>query len=281
MSITAEPIAAETKLPFVEAELTYLGAMSEKPFNYTYGPPPGKPLTNHNYEPHRVRIHDLRMMTTPPSLDREGFQIIEHPTACQDLYDDEEIRRVYYPECEAAVAKATGATRVIVFDHTLRRRAPIADRTPGVPRQPVTRVHNDYTETSGPQRVRDLMGDEAETLLRGRYAFINLWRPIKGPVIDMPLAYGDARSIAYDDFIGSDLIYPDRRGETYALRYSPTHRWYYAPKMRRDEAALLKCFDSIRSGIARFSPHTAFVDPNTPKDAPPRESIEIRTIAFW
>jgi len=125
------------------------------------------------------------------------------------------------------------------------------------------------------------MGDEAETLLRGRYAFINLWRPIKGPVVDMPLAYGDARSIAYSDFVGSDLIYPDRRGETYAVRYSPAHRWFYAPLMRRDEAALLKCFDSVKSGVARFSPHTAFVDPNTPKDAPPRESIEIRTIAFW
>ncbi|HUH86383.1 MAG TPA: CmcJ/NvfI family oxidoreductase [Stellaceae bacterium] len=150
MSITAEPIAAETKLPFVEAELTYLGAMTEKPFNYTYGPPTGKPLTNHVYDPHRVRIHDLRAMARPPGLDREGFQIIEQPTACADLYDEQEIRRVYYPECEAAVAAATGASRVIVFDHTLRRRAPIADRTPGVPRQPVTRVHNDYTETSGP-----------------------------------------------------------------------------------------------------------------------------------
>jgi hypothetical protein len=281
MSMTAEPITAETKLPFVEAELTYLGEMSEKPFNYTYGPPPGKPLTNHVYDPHRVHIHNLRALASAASLDREGFALLDHPTACNDLYDDDELHRVYYPECEAAVAEATGASRVIVFDHTLRRRAPIADRTPGVPRQPVARVHNDYTETSGPQRVRDLMGAEAEALLRGRYAFINLWRPISGPVVDMPLAYCDARSVAYADFVGSDLIYADRRGETYAVRYRPTHRWFYAPLMRRDEAVLLKCFDSARSGVARFAPHSAFVDPNTPKDAPPRESIEIRTIAFW
>lgn len=281
MSITAESIAAETKLPFVEAELTYLGAMSEKPFNYTYGPPPGQPLTNHVYDPHRVLIHNVRALAPAASLDREGFALLEHPTACDDLYDEDKLRRLYYPECEAVVAQATGASRVIVFDHTLRRRAPLADRTPGVPRQPVTRVHNDYTETSGPQRVRDLMGAEADAVLRRRYAFINLWRPISGPVVDMPLAYCDARSVASADFVGSDLIYADRRGETYAVHYRPTHRWFYAPLMRGEEVVLLKCFDSVRSGVARFAPHSAFVDPNTPKDAPPRESIEIRTIAFW
>ena len=75
--------------------------------------------------------------------------------------------------------------------------------------------------------------------------------------------------------------YEDRTGEIYAATYSPAHRWYYMPKMRADETLLLKCYDSLTDGTARFAPHTAFADPATPKDAPPRESIDIRTIAFY
>jgi hypothetical protein len=191
------------------------------------------------------------------------------------------LRTRYYPEAERIVAAVTGAPRIVVFDHTLRRRMSDArDRAPGVPRQPVNRVHNDYTENSGPQRVRDLMGAEAETLLRGRYAFINLWRPIAGPVLDAPLAMCDARSVLPGDLVSNDLIYRDRKGEIQAVLFNPSHRWFYVPEMRREEALLLKCYDS-ETGVARFLPHSAFVDPTTPADAPPRESIELRTIAFF
>jgi hypothetical protein len=142
-------------------------------------------------------------------------------------------------------------------------------------------VHNDYTAKSAPQRVRDLMGDEAEELLKHRYAEVNLWRPIRGPLLRSPLALCDAQTLAEENLVASDLRYPDRTGETYAVTYNPAQRWYYFPRMQADEAVLIRCFDSAQSGAARFSAHGAFEDPASPPDAPPRESIEVRTLVFF
>src|SRR5580692_6323023 len=119
-------------------------------------------------------------------------------------------------------------------------------------------------------------------LLRRRVAIVNLWRPIKSPVLDAPLAVCDARSVTPEDLVASELVYRDRRGETYNLVYNPSQRWFYAPEMRTDEVLLLKCFDSRDDGaVSRFAPHTAFTDPTAPQDAPPRESIELRTFFIF
>jgi hypothetical protein len=142
-------------------------------------------------------------------------------------------------------------------------------------------VHNDYTEKSGPQRVRDLLGEAAPARLRRRFAEYNVWRPIAGPVRTMPLALVDASSIASGDLMTADLIYEDRTGEIYHGVYNPAHRWFYFPDMTRDETVLIKCYDSLTDGRARFSLHSAFDDPTSPADAPPRESIEVRCFAFF
>src|SRR5262249_45132829 len=142
-------------------------------------------------------------------------------------------------------------------------------------------IHVDYTVKSGPQRVRDLLGDEAEGLLKKRFAIINVWRPIRGPVQDSPLAVSDARSVARKDLVATDLIYPQRTGEIYYVHYNPAHKWFYAPAMRSDEVMLIKCYDSLEDGRARFVPHSAFADPTTPAGAAPRQSIELRTLAFF
>ena len=207
---------------------------------------------------------------------------MRHPTAVRDLYDEEEVRTRYYPEVEEILARTTGGARVLIFDHTVRRRVPgvVDDRTGDAPRQPVARVHVDHTARSGPQRVRDLLGDEASALLRGRVQIVNLWRPIVGPLRDAPLAVADARSIAPEDLVPSDLVYPHRLGETYSVTFNPAHRWYYAPEMRSDEALLIKCYESATDGTARFAPHTSFQDPRAGQDPPPRQSIEVRTLVF-
>ncbi len=146
---------------------------------------------------------------------------------------------------------------------------------------PVRFVHNDYTEVSGPQRVRDLVAaDEARALLRNRVAVINVWKPIRGPVQEAPRAVCDAQSIRPRDLVATDLRYPDRTGEVYSLTWSPDHRWFYYSNMQAEEAMLLKCFDSD-PGRARFTAHTAFDDLTSPPDAAPRESIEVRTLAFF
>jgi hypothetical protein len=214
-------------------------------------------------------------------LDQEGFAVVRHRSGVRDFYDEDELRTVYYPEAERLIAEATGADRIFIFDHTVRRRIPgVMDRASGAPRQPATRVHVDHTERSGPQRVRDFFPEEADSLLRGRVQVINLWRPIRGPLQDAPLAVCDAQTVAADDLVASALVYPHRIGETYSVRFAPRHRWYYVPDMQPNEILLLKCYDSATDGRARFAPHTAFEDPTAPPDGPPRESIAVRSLVF-
>ena len=271
-----------SSLPQVLGELVYLAKTPEKPHVYTYDPPDGTPKTNIVPDAHTVLIFDMRPIAEGLALDVQGFLLVDAPTQMTNFYDEAELSAKYYSEVEDLVKRATGAARVVVFDHTIRRREQgVEDRAPGIPRQPVTRIHGDYTEVSGPQRVRDLMGAEAGDLLKRRFAIVNVWRPIRGPLQDAPLAVCDAASLSDGDLVPQDLIYRDRKGEIYGLTFNPAHRWYYAPAMQANEALLLKCFDSRKDGRARFMPHTSFADPNAPVNMLPRESIELRTLVFF
>ena len=265
----------------VDAAINFLEPGSDTPRGYMYEPPPGVPVRTGRYGERVVRTRGGRPLAAGLGPDRQGFRLLQAPSAFADFYGEPDgIRAGYYPEVARIVREATGAARVEVFDHNVRNgaRASMAD---GGVREPVRRAHNDYTERSGPQRVRDLFGDAADDLLGRRFAFINLWRPIAGPVLDTPLALCDAASMSADQFVVSQLIYRDRVGETYAVLPADGQRWLYFPQMTPDEALLIKCYDSATDGRARFTAHTAFDDPTAPADAPPRESIEARTIAFF
>jgi hypothetical protein len=227
-----------------------------------------------------MTIRNGRPLADEFDLEVTGFEFVKHETRVRDFFDAEELKSVYYPEVEALVKKVSGASRVIVFDHTLRS-GDEAERETKLVREPVFNVHNDYTEWSGPQRVRELLPDEAEDLLRRRFAIIQVWRAIDQPIQANPLAIADARSLAPRDLIRAERRYPHRVGETYRIGYNPDHRWFYFPQMRRDEALVFKVFDSAKDGRARFTAHSSFVDPTTPPGAPPRQSIEARTLAFF
>ncbi|MEA2625522.1 MAG: hypothetical protein QOD06_1567, partial [Candidatus Binatota bacterium] len=263
----------------VESTLNYLADTGERPFFYQYEPPAGEPVRNTRGDRRVVAIADARDLAPEATLDREGFGLVPHATAVEDVRDSAAVRGGYYPEIEALVKQVTGATRVVAFDHNLRSGAK-TDRLAGGVQPPVRFTHNDYTERSGPQRVRDLFPEEADALLANRFAVINVWKPIRRRVEEAPLAVCDARTIRPEDLIATDLRYRDRTGEVYALRFNPGHRWFYYSHMREEEVMLLKCFDSdLRR--ARFTAHSAFDDPTSPPDAPPRESIEVRTLAFF
>lgn len=229
-------------------------------------------------DPHSVVIRNGRKFDT--SLDGEGFLLAWHETAVTDFFDEAQVRDVYYPEIVELIKAQSGARRVVVFDHTLRT-ADDADRQARKIREVVPRVHNDYTEWSGPQRVRDLLPDEADNLLSRHFAIIQVWRPIRYPVETFPLALCDAQSIAPDDLIVTERPHPNRIGQIYSLSYNPDHQWFWFPLQRRDEAIVFKVYDSLKDGRARWSAHTAFHDPGAPPHARPRESIEIRTLAFF
>ena len=272
--------SAVADLKSVVAPLNFLAPMAEKPVAYNYKPPSGVPVRTGKSEEHRVTIRDARPLIGQLSLNKEGFVLVHHQSAVKNFYDEDEIKSVYYPECERVMKEATGAARVVAFDHIVRNAAMAALEGSCI-KIPAKRVHNDYTAWSSPKRVRDLMGEEAEELLKHRFAIINLWRPIRGPVLESPLTLCDAQSLAEEDLVASDLRYPDRTGETYAITYNPNQRYYYFPKMQPDEPVLIRCFDSAPSGAARFSAHTGFDDPTSPPDAPPRESLEVRMLVFY
>ena len=265
----------------VEARLNYLVYTGEKPASY--GGISSSAATEKRkgtYKEYPVRIHNGRMIADQLSLEDQGFIFVEHPTKMRDFYDQDEVRSVYYPEVEQLVKKTSGAQSVVVFDHTLRSGDDNARDEKQIS-GPVRNVHNDYTEWSGPQRVRDLLPDEAEKLLRQRFAVIQVWRPIRHPVQREPLAIADGRSIGKQELVPSARVYPDRIGEVYHITHSADHRWYYFPEMQRNEAIVFKCYDSATDGRVRWTAHAAFDDPDSPPDAPPRESIEMRTLAFF
>jgi len=263
----------------VHGELNYLVPMPERAYRYE-DVPTGAVETNMHYEAHAVAIENARLAPTL-SLDREGFQFEAHETAVRDFFDSDEVTRVYDAEVEALLKARTGAGRILIFDHTIRRRMTADNDGLGGVRLPAMRVHVDYTERSAQRRVRDLLPDEADRLLARRFAFINVWRPIGDTVRDAPLALCDARSVAARDLVPADLIYRERTGEIYYATFNARHRWHYFPEMRPQEVILLKNYDSAKDGRARFTPHAAFLDPAAPPAARPRESIEVRTIAFF
>ena len=263
----------------MQAEITYTRDTGEKLVNETFGPNNIRRRTSGTEEAHRMEIADGRR-AGDLSLDTSGFMLVEHRTQVRDFFDVEELKRVYYPEVIALVQRISGAKRVVVFDHTLRS-GDEGEREAKLVREPVLSAHNDYTEWSGPNRVREVMGAEADELLKRRFAVIQVWRAIAKPIVSNPLAMADARSVAPEDLLIAERRYPNRVGQTYRLKYNARHRWFYFPEMRRDEAIVFKVFDSEKDGRARFTPHTSFDDPATPPGAPPRQSIEVRTLAFF
>ena len=266
---------------FIDTELSYVvddGAPSVRYIDW--------PEQAHNehlptYERKLTRINNGRTAGEEFSLPSHGFAFRDHETAVKDFYDEDEVLGVYYPETERLIREQSGAARVVVFDHTVRT-ANDSRHTDRWIRNTVHSVHNDYTERSAPKRVREVLGDaEAEKLLQRRFAIIQTWRSIAPRIESQPLAMCDGRTIPEIGFIRNERRYRDRTAETYHIAYNPAHRWFYFPHMTRNEALVFKVFDSDASAGVRFTAHTAFDDPNGAPDAAPRESIEMRALAFY
>ena len=233
------------------------------------------------YREHEMAVHDGRPLRDEFQLDVHGFVFADHATRVGDFTDEAERTRVYDAEVQALIRKHSGAAEVLVFDHTIRIGDEAAQKAVNA-RPPVKGVHNDYTETSAPRRLRDIVGDaEAERRFRKRWAIIQVWRPIRGPVLVDPLGICDGRSIPHEGFLLVQRRYKDRTGEVYHIAHNPAHQWFYFPHMTRDEALVFKVFDSDATKPSRFTAHSSFDDPTSPPAAPARESIETRTFAFF
>lgn len=284
-------VSQPTEPAFVKAQLDYLRPMRERPFNYMYQPPNQGVWHNCEYESRQVIIHDARANASELSIDREGFELWQAETAVKNFDDPDEVRAIYYPEIAEIARYITSASRAYVFDHLVRKRE--AGRPPmnfgrrldGQNSGTAGRVHNDYSAQSGQDRLAMVL-QSAESVPPPvaqikRFSIVNLWRAIKHPVLDTPLAVCDARSVALHDLVASDIIYPSRRGEIYLANYQPNHQWSYFSAMTREEILIFKQFDSSGGNIACFTPHAAFDHPHMPIDAPLRESIEIRCLLVY
>lgn len=260
----------------VIGKLSYLHPDSEPP-EFHMGPPGTDTRRVGQHTPVAVEILNARLLDEPPQLEGAGFTLIQHNTSDVNFDCSESIKADYYPQVETVFKQVTGAEKIIMFDHTVR----VDSNIEGVQR-PARHVHNDYTAASTVQRVIDLVGgDEAVSRLRHRFIELNLWRPIEHTVESSPLALADARSIETDDLVKADIIYADRRGEVFEVVHRDTHRWYYYPNMTTDEALIIKGYDSSPHSKYRFTPHTAFDDPQSPLNPVPRKSIELRAMAFF
>ena len=264
----------------ITAQIPYTVDTGEKLVNETYGPNNirRRKTGAHTLQP--MGVEDGRAAGAELALERNGFVLTEHKTAVKDFFDAEELESVYFPEVARLITQTSGASRIVIFDHTLRS-GDEEEREAKLIREPVLSAHNDYTEWSGPQCVREILGDEAEKLLERRFAIIQVWRAINKPIESNPLAIADARSVAPEDLMIAERRYPQRVGQTYRLKHNPNHRWFYFPRMKRDEALVFKVYESEKDGRARFTPHTSFDDPTSPPGAAPRQSIEVRAFAFF
>ena len=273
----------ETRDEVTRAELKFLADRS-RPLVYVASRGGGD-QTEHlgNFRSCEVPVRDARVALPEADLDREGFVLLQHRSAVADFYDDTALRTTYHGELVDLIRALTGARRVEVFDDTRRSASLSKQRERGI-REPANIVHNDYTAASGPRRLADFFGDapeEAEALGRGRFAIINAWRSIRGPVLDQPLVVGDAGSIDDGDLVAMERRGEERTGELQVVLHNPAQRWYYYPRMQPDEVLLFKTYDSAEDGRSRFTPHSSFADPAAPPDAPARESLETRCLVFF
>jgi len=270
----------ELDRPFVEAELTYLLDTGVTPVNYP-SVAGGRTERDTGTPDHQtVVLRNARLRAEPCTLDREGFEIARHDTTVGDFYDDAELDSVYTAEVEALVTERTGAERAVVFDYT-RRSDDAGVQEKRTIRGPAALVHNDYTERSAIQRLRDILPNEADALLERRFAIVNVWRSVAGPVYRSPVALCDGSSVAEGDVIVVERRGVDRIGQICRITFNESHRWFYYPQLAPGEVVLIKTHDSGGNGRCRFAPHASFENPAAPPESPPRESIEARVFAFF
>jgi hypothetical protein len=264
----------------IEVSLLFIRRQMGKPVMFSAAYTGGEPEELFAVDPHRVTVHDMRALA-PVSVDRQGFALRNWPVDGFDLHDDGVVRSAYFQAMAARLRDELGAKEVHFFDATRRSDAASGAANSDGARGTASRVHVDYTASSGPQRAREVVGTGRfdDLMAAGRRIVqLNVWRPINGPVRRSPLALADASTVRARDLVATDQIYPDRTGEIYHLAYDAAQLWYHAPGMTPDEVLLIKGWDSNPYPVARFTPHAAFELPDHAVNARVRESIEARAI---
>lgn len=271
----------------ITSKLSYLIDSGVKPISYAFPPPNGVPWENCKYDLRDVEIFDIRQEKERPTLNREGFEVFSSHSYVKNFEDEELIKSIYYREVELIALSATGGRRAFVFDHLIRKTnikksaMSFGRDVDGLVPSANGRIHNDYSEESGLNRLSKVISGTYSDFDIDRFSIVNLWRPLNGPILDTPLALCDSRTVDVRDRITAEVRYPHRTGEVYLFKHSISHRWSYLSAMKNDEILVFKQYDSLLSGVSRFTPHAAFDHPNCPSGVSPRQSIEIRCLVIY
>ncbi|RYP04561.1 hypothetical protein DL764_004369 [Monosporascus ibericus] len=250
-------------------------------------PAPGFNRMNFEWRDYAVTIEDARPTMRDFALDIHGFAYIEDVIS-KDVVDalrgsdKSAVKALYYPHVEDLVKRISGARRIIIFDHTQRKRRLDLSKTQNDDgkEQPAT-----MSAKGAIRRLRMNIdeSEDAEELLKGRVQMINVWRPLNGPVQDWPLATMDYRSVKPSDMYPCDLLKGEyeERGQTATFTYSDQHKWYYLDRQETNEVTIIKIWDSRTDGVSTFCAHAAFNHPDAPLDVEPRESVEVRCLVIY
>ncbi|KAI0508620.1 methyltransferase [Xylaria bambusicola] len=279
------------KMVSVQSKMSFLSPLANGESPYVRGNvEEGFPRQNFTNSDHLVQFEDARQSMDAFQLDVQGFMFVEDSGIDDHLVqairekNSPVLKEKYYPVIENLVKSNTGATRVVIFDHTYRKRDPSLDPSENSngKEQPAILVHVDQSETGAIGRVRGHGGADAERLLQKRAQIINVWRPINGPVRDWPLATMDYRTIQQSEIQPTDIFKQrhDRVGQTVSVVHSPDQKWYYLSGQTHKEVTLIKIWDN-QDGVAKLCPHGAFLHPEADTAAIPRESIEVRCLVFY
>lgn len=230
-------------------------------------------------EDHEVTVTDMRPFQDELTIARNGFSLLNHESAVTDFLDQRQVDEVLAPEVIDLACRLNGAVKAIAFGPVARTDDPQSAHG----RLPAFGAHVDYGRRTIEDITRNLLGAEADHWLGKRVVLMNFWRPIR-LVERSPLALCDASTVVESDLWPSEvrggLMDKDRAPLFgFNLSYNPAHRWYYVPRMRPDELFAFKLYDSDPSR-PQWTGHTAIADPESAVDAPPRQSMEIRTISF-
>jgi hypothetical protein len=231
-----------------------------------------------------VPIENVRARAEPPSLEKEGFELVPHKSAVTDFRDKDQVDRIHPAEIVELLRRVSGADHVEVTGRAILRFGERSTDSGALDNsRPARYVHVDISDETG--RQFNARSEAPEGRKIRRIARYNVWRVLTPPPQDVPLAVCESRSVAREDLLPAWAMF-DRDGEVvfsfeaWVLRYNPSQRWAYFADMTPDEALVFKTHDTDPDHPSHV-PHGAFDDPGCPAGVPPRGSVEMRGVAYW
>lgn len=271
----------------VTAAISYVDSIpeDEKAYHMMYGDPEAFTRSNISRQWLPTTISDIRQGQGSLDFGETGVAILpfESTMTYADFEDDQKIKSTYFVELEDRIQRFLGASEVRFFRYGIRKRHaafPVSTGQDYEFAQPTSIAHVDASLESTKMEMEKQFGDRAASLMSRRFQWVNVWKPLRGPVNDWPLCFCDASSVQPTDLEPTDMVYPDYYTENLSLRFNAAQKWYYISDHQPDEIIVFKQSDSNPKGVAGV-PHCSFANPLVKAGELPRESVEARALVIY